>query len=213
MSFASSISPFALSAIIFVAGCGGGSGDGDAVTQAGPFASAGSGPITDSEAYAFEAEYFQVYQNWELGAVTDTLPQTTSARYDGYLFMDLTQSTYVGGRVSLTADFTANSVNGSATDFSVIGSPTDPILEDVAGTLSISSGTIAAPGYTFNSFSADLNGTLSTRSDSHKVDGRLGGSFFEHSGENYAAARVYGNQTGADNVTLSIDGNLVAKQK
>jgi len=174
--------------------CGGdGADSGIAVPN---FGGVGSGPLSSAELFAAAQsglDLANAVTNGELNAAT---PGTAFADYNGTVIatadVNPEGSQAFAGNISASANFIAGTLTGSAGDFASYDTVANgrAFIEPLSGTLPITNGTIAD-----TIVSADLNGTLSSSTDSFAVNTSLLGFFADNSGTNVLIASGSGTST------------------
>ena len=184
------------SSVVMVA-CGGGEPGSTGTTPAPTFAD-------------YAALDAQLHAAWDAQGATDpsTLPGSGSATYQGVVNLDAqlgSSNLAMSGSLQLTADFGASTIAGSANSFK------DQFERAFSGTLTLSNGAIdrAANPATEDSFTADLDGTLSGAGEVLSIGSDLLGDFL--GGTAGAATGVVTGLVGSSFGTGALFGDFIAE--
>jgi len=190
-------------ALPLLMGCGAGGGAGLS------FAPVGSGPITSAEIDRIQSDLERLSTQITESDVSLQRPNVSVASYNGFVGMDLDSVSSVTGRISMVADFTVDSVTGSAGDFSVFDDSTDSTvpIENLTGVLPITNGSISGTNMT-----ATMNGSLGSAAGTYGVTSTLNGEFADIAGQNIVGGIVSGSLANPNSTTTQIDGGFVAAQ-
>jgi hypothetical protein len=103
------------------------------------------------------------------------MPTVGSATYEGYatLLVDTPIDSALVGDARIVADFTDGELWGNLSNF--VGTVDGSTYDDFAGTIALSDGQIGVT--TASSLTADMQGTLSSGTDTLTIDGGVQGNF------------------------------------
>lgn len=190
-----------------------GSGEAGTLNRLGvlDFASVGAGSISGAEAVQIVNDLNAVTSPLNAGDVSFAMPTVPSADYNGVVAFDLDANSSMMGRLSVNANFVADTVTGSAGDFTIFDeSGANPVpLEAISGTLPVTSGNISTVA-TVTSMGATLNGNLAATAGIYGVTSTLSGTFLVVKGQGVVGGTMDGTLTKPDLSTQPIAGRLIA---
>lgn len=109
------------------------------------------------------------------------------------------------GDLLISADFDTDTATGSADGWTLFDEDTDAVESDLAGSLTLSGGTISG-----SDFDADLNGTLTEGEEDFDLALTLDGGFFDNGGDLGVAGELTGTITDPDGFDEAASGGFAA---
>lgn len=203
------ISKFSITApllsVLLVAGCGGGSSTVSPVVAVSAFSALGSGAPTRAELLQLSNTFTVLGDAVSSGAITLARPNAASATYDGVVTATFASGTVVAGRMEMIADFSADTVSGTTGDYQIF------VAESLGGGTVTPTGSIPITNGTTSgsTFTADLNGTLTTGLGPYALSSRISGVFAENGPQSVALGTMVGDVVLPDNSTEPLQSGAI----
>lgn len=200
-----------------LAGCSGDAIDFRNTPQVITFAAVGAGAISANEALSITNELNSLTSPSNTKDVSFDIPSSPTASYNGVVAFDLDPNSSVMGRMTMNANFAANSVSGSAGDFTIFDEtgPSQVPLEQMSGVLPITSGTLSTTVTNVGprtNLAATMNGNLSTAAGIYGVASTLTGTFLDVKGQSVVGGNMDGTLTSPNASSQSIAGRMIAAE-
>ena len=170
------------------------------------FAGIGSGTATSADFNRLATVVSALNQATTSGAIELGKPLASTASYNGLVSTSFASGTSVVGKMQLNADFSANTVSGTTSDYLIlVASSLGGGTVTPTGTIPITAGTI-----TGNALNATMNGTLTTGLGNYDLTSNLTGSFAKNGSQSVIVGNIGGSVVSPDSTTSGITSGVFA---